>query len=160
MPGVKGLEKVGADFIVIPCNTVHHFINEMQESVQIPILSIIEETKKEILAQDMSCVGVLASKTTVELKLYESILVDTISPDFDQQAIISGVIESVMGGKHTPLHTNQLKSIIDCYVDNGAEWVVLGCTELPLAIEQKHTKAKLFNTIEILAISALKEAYK
>jgi len=132
----------------------------MQESVQIPILSIIEETKKEILGQNVSCVGILASKTTIGLKLYDFVNIDTISPNSEQQLIINGVIESVMGGKNSFFHTNQLKSIINCYVENGAEGVVLGCTELPLAIEQKHTKTKLFNTTNILALSALKEAYK
>ena len=153
------LEKAGADFIVIPGNTVHHFIEEMREIVKIPILSIIDETKKEILAEKLSCVGILASKTTIDLGLYQNLPISTISPNSFQQIKINEVIETVMGAKHNFTHTNDLKSIIRNYVEEGAQAVILGCTELPLAINQINTKIKLFNTIDILAHSTLKEAY-
>jgi len=157
---VQDLEKIGADFIVIPCNTVHHFIKEMQESINVPILSIIEETKKEILAQNISHVGILASKTTIDLGLYNFKGIMVSSPNFFQQNKINGVIKAVMGGSHNNFHKNELNQIINNYVENGVGAVVLGCTELPLAINQTHTKTKLFSTIDILALSTLKEAYK
>ena len=157
---MKDLEKIGADFIVIPCNTVHYFIKEMQESINVPILSIIEETKKEILAQNISHIGILASKTTIDLNLYNFKWIMVSFPSSAQQNKINEVIKVVMGGNHNNFHKKELNKIISDYVEGDAKAVFLGCTELPLAINQTHTKTKLFNTIDILAHSTLKEAYK
>jgi len=132
----------------------------MQSSVNIPILSIIKETKKELLSQNISHVGLLASKTTIDLDLYNFKGVKVSSPNVSQQNKINEVIKSVMGGTHNSSHINELNKIISNCVEGGVEAIVLGCTELPLAINQSHTKTKLFNTINVLAHSTLKEAYK
>src|SRR3990167_8062552 len=65
------LEKGGADFIVIPCNTVHVFIDEVRKSVNIPVLSIVEETTKFLKKRKIEEVGILATPTTIKNKLYD-----------------------------------------------------------------------------------------
>ena len=66
----------------------------------------------------------------------------------------------MMGGSYNNSHTNELNKIINNYVEDVLKAVLLGCNELPLAINQTHTKTKLFNTFDILVHSTLKEAHK
>lgn len=68
--GVKTLEKWGANFIVLPCNTIHYFIEEMRNSIEIPIISIIESTIKTVEASGFNKIGILSSSSTRILKLY------------------------------------------------------------------------------------------
>src|SRR3989338_6835870 len=113
--GIKVLESSGSDFIVIACNTVHCFIDELRKNVKIPILSIIEETSNK-------------------LKL------DKIN---------------IMGGKNSISDRKTLLGIINNIDKKGIKAVILGCTELPLIISQKHLKLKIYDTLNILAESSI-----
>jgi aspartate racemase len=156
---VKKLEIAGADFIVIACNTVHFFYKEMQEAVKIPILSIVEETKNKIIKFRFKKVGLLSSESTSKLKIYQNILdksgIKVVSADKKQQKTLNNIIEDVMGGKQGDKDAKDIKSIIAEYVNRGAEAIVLGCTELPLAIKQSQVDIKIFNTTQIIAEAAV-----
>lgn len=157
--GVKRLESAGCELIIIGCNTVHIFYKEMQSSVKIPILNIIEETKKEVLKFGYKKVGLFASETTTNTNLYQSKFkeegIEVIQPNKVQQKTLNKVIEHVMGGNQKVDDIIVLKDIARDYLKQGAEAVVMGCTEIPLAINQSHTDIKLFDTIEIIVKSAV-----
>lgn len=157
--GVKTLEKAGCDLIIIGCNTVHIFYDDMQNAVNIPIFNIVEETKKEVLNQGYSKVGLFASESTTRTNLYQKRFssndIEVISPNKEQQLELNKVIEHVMGGSQGIEDILVLKNIARNYVKQGAEAIVLGCTEIPLAINQTHTDVKLFNTIDIIVRSAV-----
>src|SRR3989344_3312743 len=72
--GAKILEKAGADFGILPCNTLHKHINEIRASVKIPFLSILEETFLSLQSLKVKTVGVLATQTTVDSKIYSGVL--------------------------------------------------------------------------------------
>ena len=157
--GVKKLESAGCDLIIIGCNTVHIFYDEMQAAIKIPILNIVEETKKRVKEFGYKKVGLFASESTSKSKLYQKKFaednIEIISPNEKQQKILNKVIEHVMGGNQKIDDVIALKGVARDYLRQGAEAVVMGCTEIPLAINQSHTDIKLFDTIEIIVQSAV-----
>lgn len=162
--GVKKLEKWGADFIVLPCNTIHYFIEEMRNSIKIPIISIIESTVETVENSKCNKVGILSSSSTRILELYSSPIKDkgftTYIPNKNEQEKTDSVVLSVMGGTQGIKEVKILEKIMRKMLSKGAQGIILGCTELPLAISQKDTDIKLFNTINILAEYAVDEAYR
>jgi aspartate racemase len=157
--GVKRLEAAGADSIVIACNTVHIFYDQMQAAVKIPILNIVEETKKKVSEAGSKKIGLFSSESTNKLGLYQNIFdksgIEVISADDEQQKILNNVIENVMGGKQGKDDVKALKEIGNDFQKKGAEAIIMGCTEIPLAINQSQIDIKLFNTTQILAESAV-----
>lgn len=162
--GVKKLESAGSDHIIIACNTVHHYFNEMQSAINIPIFNIIEETKKQVKKYEYKKVGLFASESTSKLQLYQNQFADSgievISPNNAQQKILNLVIEHVMGGNQKIHDIILLKDIARDYLKQGAQAIVMGCTEIPLAINQAHTDIKLFDTIEIIVQAAVDFSFK
>jgi len=157
--GVKKLESAGCSFIIIGCNTVHILFDEMQNAVKIPILNIIEQTKNKVINSGYNKIGIFASESTNKTGLYQYEFmesgIDFISPNKKQQNILNKVIEHVMGGNQKTEDVISLKSIAKDYLNQGAEAIVMGCTEIPLAITQSQINIKLFDTTEIIAQSAV-----
>ena len=162
--GVKKLEQMGCDFIIIACNTVHYYFEEMQKAINIPIVSIIEETAKLVANNNLETVGLLSSQSTQDLKIYHkklnSLGIKTISPTAKEQKIINTIILKVMSGQHTSKDKQSLKNITKNLIEKGAQTIVLGCTEIPLLINQKDLNIKVFDTVEIISSVALKKAMK
>jgi aspartate racemase len=157
--GVKKLEDAGCELIIIACNTVHVFYNEMQEAVKVPIFNIVQETLKQVQKSGYKKVGIFASECTIKTNLYTQQFakndIHIIEPNGTQQKQLNNVIEHVMGGNQKVQDVIALKEIAREYTKQGAEAIVMGCTEIPLAINQTHTDIKLFNTIEIIVQTAV-----
>lgn len=157
--GVKTLENAGCDFIVIPCNTVHYFIDELKKKTPIPILSIVEETAKKIKIAKINKVGLLASETTLKLELYEHILkqnsIDCITPEIKDFSKITSLILEIMGGAISLETKAEVLNLIENMKKKPVEAIVLGCTELPSAIKQQDVNLKIFDTLQILAEATL-----
>jgi aspartate racemase len=157
--GVKRLEDAKCDLIIVACNTVHAYYDDMQAAVDVPIFNIIEETKKRVMTFGYKKVGLFASESTNKLQLYQdqfnSSGIEVISPNKQQQEDMNRVIEHVMGGNRKTEDIIALKDIARNYLKQGAEAIIMGCTEIPLAINQVHTDIKLFDTVEIIVQSAV-----
>jgi len=162
--GVKKLESAGCDLVIVACNTVYFYYKEMQSAVKVPIFNIINETKKRVIKAEYKKVGLLASESTNKLKLYQNRFINSnieiVSPNNKQQKILNRVIEHVMGGNQKIEDIILLKDIIRDYIKQGAEAIIMGCTEIPLAINQTHTDIKLFDTVEIIVQSAVDYSFK
>ena len=162
--GVKKLESAGCDLIIMVCNTVHVFYEEIQKVVKIPILNIVEETLKCVKKDRYKKVGLFTSQSTTESHLYQRKFekkgVKVIEPSKEQQKVLNQVIETVMGGKQGDADIIALKEVAQLFVKDGAEAIVMGCTEIPLAINQTNTDIKLFDTIEIIVKSAVDYSVK
>lgn len=162
--GVKKLERAGSDFIIIACNTVHHFYQEMQDAIKIPIISIIEETVKTADKKELKVIGLLSSESTNKLKIYQKVLdyyaIKTLSVTDKQQKLLNEIILHVMSGTQGEADKECLKAIIHDICQQGAQGIILGCTELPLAISQNDIDVALLNSTEIIAKSALEYAFK
>jgi aspartate racemase len=151
---VKKLESSWCDFIVIACNTVHIFYEEMQKSIRIPIFNIVEKTWEEIIKRNISKIGLLASESTCTSWLYTSNFehnwISVMLPNNKEQKIINSVIENVMWWNHGNKDINLLRKVIERYIDAGVQAIVLWCTELPLAISQKDVDITVFDAMDII----------
>ena len=160
--GIKKLEHAGSDFIIIACNTVHYFYEDMQNAVKIPIMSIIGETEKAVKKENHKIVGLLSSESTNKLKIYQKELyksnIKVLSVTDQQQKLLNKVILHVMSGVQGVTDKECLKTIINDLCNQGAQSIILGCTELPLAISQNDVDVKLFDSTEIIAERALEYA--
>lgn len=158
--GVKKLEKAGSDFIIIACNTVHYFYDQMQKSINIPILSVIDETVNFAKKEGFKKVGILSSESTWKLQIYQNKLaksgIEALSVLEKQQKILNEAILNIMAGVHGKKDTRAINMIIESFIKQGAESVILGCTEIPMAIHQDDTEIPLLDSIQIIAEAALR----
>lgn len=151
----RTLEKGGVDFIVIACNTVQFLLSQIREAVSIPVIGIAEVNAKYLQGKGIKKVGILATKATIEKKVYDgalgSIGIELIRPSDDSQAIVTKVIMTQLAGNTTENETKKLASVAELLKEQGAEAVLLACTDLPLVINQKDTIASLINCTVIYA---------
>ena len=148
------LEKSGADFIVMPCNSLHVFIEEIRRSVRIPVLSIIEETTKFLKKNGFNKIGIVSTSATIENKLYENAFKNSgltcETPNDFQQAKMGKFIHSLVTGMQNNKDREELIQIINDFEDKNVDCVVLACTDLQLLIP-KHETLKIFDTLKIFA---------
>ena len=161
----KKLENGGANFIIICANTPHRMYEEIQTNVKIPILHIADATAEKIKSEKIKKVGLLGTKRTMEEDFYKGRLekkhgLSVIVPEEKEREIINKEINNLCLGKTNPNAKPQFIQIINNLVKNGAEAVILGCTEIPLLIQQKDANIPLFDTTRIHAESAVEFALK
>jgi aspartate racemase len=156
----KQLENGGADFIVIPCNTVHIFIDEIRNSVKIPVLSIIEETSSFLRKEKIKEVGLLATTATIKNKLFDESLkqngIRMKTPNNTNQLRMGKIIHHLVKGEKDKKDKKEFLGIIKKLNINDA---VLACTDLQL-LNVKHKKIRIFDTMEILAKATVSEMFR
>jgi aspartate racemase len=155
---VKLIEKAGADFIAVPCNSAHYFLPVMRSAVSIPILSIVEETARAIKKRGLEKVLLLATQFTSNRQIYDKSLDDhgikLIKPRSTQQRLIEKIIIRVESGlRSSSDRTKIIKIINGIRKDLGVQGVIAGCTEIPLLIQSNDISLTLFDTIDVLAES-------
>ena len=150
----KRLEKAGADFIAMPCNSLHIFIQEIRDAVSIPVLSIVEETVKFLKKNNLNKVGIISTSATVENKLYENAFreseIEYVTPDDFQQAKIGKIILNLVAGQQNNRDREELIQIINDFEKKNVDCVALACTDLQLLIP-KHPRLKIFDTMKLFA---------
>ncbi len=160
----KNLERAGADFLVIPCNTAHAFYDRIQAAVSIPILHIMEEVAAAACeaVPGLSVVGVLATTGTMTAKLYQRAFarvgVEVIGPEAVGQDRIDRGIYQVKAGEMGPEVTRATVAVAEALVAKGAQALVLGCTELPFVLKESHVRVPLLDSNLILARAAVRAA--
>ncbi len=159
----KKLEKGGADFLVMPCNSLHIFIDEIRQSVDIPVLSIVDETANFLKAKKISKSGILATTTSIKNKLYEKTLkakgISQVVPDDFDQAKIGKMVSNIVLNKQANKDREELLKIIAKFETKGVKHVILACTDLQLLIPQ-HSKLQIYDTMKILADATVRECLK
>ena len=147
---VVRLNKSNSDFIVIPCNTVHVFIEELRGISKKPIISIIEECAKECSRLKAKKVGILGSDTTIKQGLHSKELekkgIEAIVPL--EQGVVSSVILRILDGKADESDKKKLMKIISELKAKGADAVILGCTDLDILV--KKASLPLVDTTKVL----------
>ena len=159
----KRLEKSGADFLVMPCNSLHIFIEEIRNSVKIPVLSIVEETANFLKNQKISKVGILATSSLLKRKIYENVLkkkgIKQILPDEFDQAKIGKMINNIVLNRHANKDRKELFKIVEKFERKGVKDVILACTDLQLLIPY-HPKLRICDTMKIFADATVQEILK
>jgi aspartate racemase len=158
----KNLEKSGADFLAIPCNTAHYYLPDVKEAVKIPVIDMIEETVKVLKADNIEKVALLATKATLATKLYEKKLteegINLILPAPDFQEKVVETIAAVKAGDFAQSQKYTGEIIQHC-VELGAQAVILGCTELPIAYKNRENfNIVFYDPTDILAKAIVRDA--
>ena len=160
----QNLEKAGANFIVIPCNTAHYFLSSIQESVNIPVLNMIEETAKETKKRipQIKKVGLLASigvyKSEIYHQHFKKFNIEVISPEEKDRGKVMKVIYTVKAGDLSEEVKKNILKITQKLIDKGAEAVIAGCTEIPLILKEGDVSVPLIDPTQILAKAAFQKA--
>lgn len=160
----KAVEAGGADFLLICTNTMHKVAEEVQSSISIPLVHIADATAEKLIADDIKRVGLLGTKFTMEQSFYKNRVsekhgIDVIVPDEQDRDIVHNIIYNELClGKINDSSRSKYIKIVDKLFSQGAEAVILGCTEIALLIQQQHTKVPLYDTTQIHATQAVKLA--
>jgi len=151
---IRRLDRSRVSFIVVPCNTVHIFLKELEEESSVPVIDIIKETVNFVDSNRYKRIGLLATKKTVDSRLYENPLigigVETILPTEGEQTEISEIIVRILENKAGRTEEDALNSIISRLAERGAEAALLGCTDLQLILKRNKSKIPLIDSMEIL----------
>jgi aspartate racemase len=159
----RNLEKAGADFLIMPCNSAHMFLKEFKDCVNIPILSIVDETVRALLKliPNVKAVGLLATPAVVRTRLYADPLqahgITTLTPNEESQKEVYAVISSVKAGDKSASVRACLKNEAEDLVSRGAQAILLACTELPLVMSSGDLNVPVLDTIDVLARAAIRE---
>ena len=155
------LELAGADFIVICTNTMHKVEPDIAAAVTIPVLHIADATGQVLKTDNIRRVGLLGTAFTMEQDFYKSHLatkfgIDVVIPNAEDRSLIHNVIydELCKGVINDKSRQGYLK-VIDRLHAEGCEGVILGCTEIPLLVNQSHTDIALYDTTKIHALAAV-----
>lgn len=159
----KHLENAGADCIILCTNTMHKVCNEIQNSINIPFLHIAQACAQELKKNSITKAALLGTKYTMQQDFYKKELVkegiETIIPNDNDMEIINRVIfEELCSGKFLEESKREFIRIINSLEKNGAQGVILGCTEIGLLVKQDDIKIKAFDTTLIHAKKAVEFA--
>lgn len=156
----RNVERMGASFLCIPCNTAHFFHGDIQAAVNIPVLHIMREVAAYLKGK-VKKAGILASTGTLQTRLYENSLTDAgivaLTPEGADQEEVMDAIYSVKAGdlekgRRLALAAGQK------LVSKGAEAVIAGCTEIPLVLQEGDLPVPVIDATQILAEACVREA--
>ena len=162
----KKLEDYGAGVIIMSSNTCHKVYDEVQNSIKIPIFHIADPTAEKINKLGLKKIGLLGTRFIMEEEFYKKRLmvkfgIESIIPDINDRGYVHKLIfRDLSLGKSSQEAKDKLKIIIDSMVEQGAEGIILGCTELNMAIKQLHYDIPIFDTAVIHAEAVAKIAFK
>ena len=138
---LKKLEGCGADCIIMPCNTAHYFLPRLQAMTEVPFLSMLEATAKTCAKTfPGKTAAILATKGTLATGLYEEALkaqgVAYLVPDADEQdALMRVIYEGVKADAAPEAYRADMEGVMETLAARGADYFILGCTELPVAAD-------------------------
>mgnify|MGYP000903737083 FL=1 len=159
----QALEKAGADYIVICTNTMHKVATEIRRKITIPLLHIADTTAMELKKSRIKKVGLLGTKYTMQQEFYKKVLqdngIEVIVPDDADIEVVNRIIygELCLGKITAPSKAAYLR-IISELSQQGAQGIILGCTEIGLLVKQSDTSVPLFDTTLIHAEKAALDA--
>jgi aspartate racemase len=157
------LEAAGADFIVIATNTMHLVFDQVQASVAVPMLSLLDAVGDVVLARGIETVGLLGTRFTMEKTFYQDALarkgITVLVPgEKDREYVNTVIYDELVAGQICDESRAGYVSIINKLAQRGAEGIILGCTEIPLLVNEVDTRMPLFDTTVIHAEAALNYA--
>lgn len=162
----KRLEKGGAEMIVICTNTMHRMADDVQKNINLPLIHIVDTTAKSVLANNIKKIGLLGTKFTMEQdfykkRLFEKYELGVVIPNGSDRELVHKIIynELCLGIIKENSKKEYLR-IVDNLIQNGAEGIILGCTEIPLLIKQEDVAVPIFDTTTLHAEGAVMEAIK
>lgn len=160
----RDLEGAGTDFLLICTNTMHLMAERVAESVTIPLLHIADATARAVREAGLTKVGLLGTRFTMEKEFYRGRLEElhglkVLIPDEAGRNLVHSVIyDELVQGTIREDSRQRYQQVIDRLVRDGAQGIILGCTEIGLLIKAKDVPVPVFDTMEIHARAAVKAA--
>ncbi|MGQ4277125.1 aspartate/glutamate racemase family protein [Pseudidiomarina sp. E22-M8] len=159
----QALEAAGAELMLIATNTMHKVAAEVQDAINSPLLHIVDALAEAILQQGHSAIGLLGTRFTMEQEFYRKRLeqhgITVLTPSAStRECIHDCIFNELCQGQFTAAAKQAFLSSCDELHAQGADGIVLGCTEIGLLLQQDDTPIKLYDTTEIHAAAAIKAA--
>ena len=160
----QSVESAGADFLLICTNTMHKVAPQIEKSINIPLLHIADATAEVIVQEGIKTVGLLGTAFTMEQDFYKGRLsenygLNVLVPESEDRKVVHRIIyQELCLGKIESNSKAEYLRIIDFLSNQGAEAVILGCTEIGMLVNQEDTEIRLLNTTEIHAEKAVERA--
>lgn len=155
-----GIERAGADCVLIGANTMHYIADRVERTVKIPLIHIADVVADAILRKGASKVALLGTRYTMQMDFYRDKLaargIETLLPAGADIDFVNDAIYSELGkGQFLPATKQRFLDLVDDLSSKGAEGVILGCTEIPMLISQEDTPVILYDTTLIHATAAV-----
>lgn len=165
---LKSVEKVaraGADFAICPANTPHEAFDFVIPRSPIPWLHIVEVVADVAASQAMSKLGILGTKFLMEGKVYQGVMsrrgIEAVIPEAEQrQRINTFIFDELVKGKLVSSTKEYFRDVVMKLARGGCDGVVMGCTEIPLILNQQDVEVPLLDSTRLLAKAAVKEALR
>ncbi len=160
----RSLERAGADFVVLCTNTMHLVADELQAGLSIPLLHIADATAHQVQVAGLQTIGLLGTRFTMERDFYKGRLsgrhgLNVLIPNLEAREIVHRVIyEELCRGIISPESREHYRHIMAQLVRDGAEGIILGCTEIELLVHEEDSPVPLFPTTRIHAVAAVDAA--
>lgn len=154
------LEKAGVDCIVLCTNTMHKVAPQIEEAITVPFIHIADATAKEILSQNIRKVALLGTAFTMEQDFYKARLqnhgIEVIIPNETSRKTVHGIIyDELCLGVINPESQQKYMTVVEELITEGAEGIILGCTEICMLIGDVKFSVPLFDTTTIHAKEAV-----
>ena len=152
-----GLEKAGAEFLVMPCNTAHGFLAMALERISIPFLHIVRETVSAVREadQDVACVGILAANACLDAGMYQDELhkagLRVLKPSANEQADVMQLIYRIKSGDQGSGVAHEMENRANSLIQRGADVIIGGCTEVPLVLTDSGLSVPFLSSTTVLA---------
>ena len=154
----KRLESSGVDFIVMPCNSLHVFIEEIRKAVNIPVLNIVEETVGYLKRNNFKKAGIISTSATIANNVYETKFKENgityVAPNDLQKAKMDKIIQRLVEGQHLNQDRELILEVVTELATSGVDCVALACTDLQLLLPSSD-KVPIFDTMKVLAESTV-----
>ena len=160
----KRLEASDVDFLVITCNTAHYFYKEISESVNIPVINIIEETIKYSKEKGYKKLGILATTGNIQTKLYQNMFKKydmeyLVLDDNRQKDLMDIIYQDIKSGKDADM--NKFNKLVDYLKENNCDGAILGCTELSILKNDNNLDEQFYiDSLEVLARKTIQKCDK
>ncbi len=165
--GCRALQKAGAEFLIIPCVSAHFFLDELQQQAALPILSIFDVVTEAIISghPQIKAVGLMGTTGTIDGGLFQKRLaiegIQTLVADEDGQSRIMKAIYDIKNSQAARSRAqiaSELAAAADSLITRGAQGIIAGCTEIPLALKQENLAVPYFDALTLLARAAILKA--
>ncbi|MBS3140999.1 aspartate/glutamate racemase family protein [Candidatus Woesearchaeota archaeon] len=156
--GLKELDSLKPDFIIMVCNTIHLYYDILQKEISTPILDLRKLVKEYLEENKIKSVLIIGTPNTIKQGLYKFKEIKTFEPNKKELKQLTNAIFNYNKGIEKNLQSKVVKEICNKYIQKGAQFILLGCTEFALMLEKENLPK--ISTIDILVESTIKKSFK
>lgn len=160
---IERLERGGADFLVMPCNSLHVFYDRLRRHARVPFISIVEETAELLSRRGFSRVALLGSPITLGKGIYQSALerhgISTLLPSSADADMLAKMIHRLVVGEREAKDEAYFEALVEKLYSSGAQTVVLACTDLQLLLSPRVSHLCV-DTLQVLVNATVREVFE